>query len=365
VSVKSSVIDDKTWERLRYRGAPIKKQVLADLPDSGAPLIADRVWQLFQQHCVANGNLVPLLISQLEPQECNAGMFRRRRPRKPKASNPFSDLPPIQRLQAEEKFRQLCEKWAGNLPSWRRAILVGVARRLTLRPPNSEWGRRMRRIKGGVHCQRKYREQGCHPLLEFNQAMAKRRNHISRSQLRTLTVPSASHGPTEEARMRLGITSEQMRGVARIASILECVERGVEGVIEALRFSQEDESARAFLQKYDSVPPADLPYLSIDEICVASGVSPKRLLTLAVDWMLRIALMKANMQLSGALPGVTRALVKSALTAKGIRDRRLLFQIAGILPTAHPAGPLAGPPETRAQKTEPQPEARPAGHAKP
>jgi len=156
VSVKPSAIEDKFWNRLRYGGAPIKQHVLADVRDSGEPLLRDWLWQSFKQHCAAQGNLVPLLISQLEPQDPDPGMFRRRGPRKLKGSEPFGDLPLIQRLQAEEKFRQLCERWTGNLPSWRRAILAGVARRLTLHPPNSEWGRQMRRIKGGVHCQRKY-----------------------------------------------------------------------------------------------------------------------------------------------------------------------------------------------------------------
>ena len=186
--------------------------------------------------------------------------------------------------------------------------------------------------------------------------MAKRRNDLSRNRMRTLAVLNDSQLRAQEARNRLGITPEQMRRVPRIAPILECVEGGVESVIEALRFSQEDESARAFLQKYDSVPPADLEYLSVDEIRVASGADPKRLLTLALDWLVKISLMKANIQLSSALPGITEAMVKSALTDKGTRDRRLLFQIAGILPTAHPAGPLAVPSKTRTQK----PEARPA-----
>jgi hypothetical protein len=136
---------------------------------------------------------------------------------------------------------------------------------------------------------------------------------------------------------------------------LECVEGGVESVIEALRFSQEDEAAHAFLRKYDSVPPGDLPYLSIDEICVAAGVAPSRLLTLAVDWMVKISLMKTSVEVSSSLPGVTKAMVKNALTDKGTRDRRLLFQIAGMLPTARPAGPLAVPPKTTAQRTETPP----------
>ena len=346
-------IDERFWERLKYRGAPIKQHVLGDLPDSGAPLLSDRLWQSFKQRCAAEGNLVPLLISQLEPQECNPGMFRRRGPRKPRGTNPFEDLPLPQRLKAEAEFRRLCERWTGNLPAWRRAVLVGVARRLTLHPPSSAWGKRMRRIKGGVHCQRKYRKQGCHPLVEFNQAIAKRQKvHL------TLEI---AKDPAEDARKRLGITSEQMRGVPRIAPILECVEGGVESVIEALRFSQEDESARAFLQKYDSVPFADLEYLSIDEIVVAAGVDPKRLLTLAVDWMVKISVMKTQIQLYGSLPRVTGALVKNALADKGIRDRRLFFQITGFLPTPHPRGSVAVPPTTRARKTEAQPEARPAG----
>ena len=62
-------------------------------------LLGDRVWQSFKQRCAAEGNLVPLLISQLEPQDPDPGMFRRRGPRKPKGSDPFGDLPLIQRLK--------------------------------------------------------------------------------------------------------------------------------------------------------------------------------------------------------------------------------------------------------------------------
>jgi len=123
-----------------------------------------------------------------------------------------------------------------------------------------------------------------------------------------------------------------MRGAARIAPILECVEGGVESAIEALRFSRDDECARAFLQKHDSVPLADLEYLSVDEVCIAAGVDPKRLLTLAVDWLVKTSVMKAQIELYGNLPKVTRAMVKNALTDKGLRDRRLVFLMTGLLP---------------------------------
>jgi hypothetical protein len=41
-------------------------------------------------------------------------------------------------------------RWVGNIPSRRRTILMGAARSLIRHPPDSEWGRRMRRIKGTV-----------------------------------------------------------------------------------------------------------------------------------------------------------------------------------------------------------------------
>jgi hypothetical protein len=324
-------IDEKLWERLRHRNVLIKQHVLASVPESAGPLVADQVWQSFKQQCAAECNAVPLLISQLDPQDLDQGMFRRRRSRKPAGSDPFGDLPLIQRLRAEDRFRRLCEKWAGNLPSWRRAVLAGVARRLTLHPPDSEWGKRMRRIKGGVHCQRKYREQGWHPLAEYNQAMAKRRKDRAGAQLRTLPVPSAFQCEAEEARKRLGITAEQMRVVPRVTPLLASVESGVDRIIEALRWSREDD-AIAFLQKYDSVPAADLRHLSIEEICVAAGVDPRRMLAQAADALLYISILNAKIQVAVSLPDITHAVIKRASAAGGTRDRRLFFQLAGLLP---------------------------------
>ncbi len=191
--------------------------------------------------------------------------------------------------------------------------------------------------------------------------MAKRQNDPSASKLQTPPVLSRPQGPAEEARNRLGITPKQMRGAARIAPVLQSVEGGVERAIEALRFAREDDGARAFLRKYDSVPPADRAYLSIDEVCVATGVDPGRMLTVAVDWMVKISVMKTQIDVFSSLPSITRALINSALTEKGTRAQRLFFEIIGILPTARHRGSSAAFPKTRVQKTDAQPAARPAG----
>jgi hypothetical protein len=44
VKSKADILDDKAWERLQYRGGPIKQQVRDHLPESAAPF-GDAVWQ--------------------------------------------------------------------------------------------------------------------------------------------------------------------------------------------------------------------------------------------------------------------------------------------------------------------------------
>src|SRR5262249_44134841 len=128
----------ESLERLRYRGVRLHQYIQNQLPDSANPLARDVAWQSFQQHFAADGNILPFLIQQVEPQESASGMFRRRGPRNPPGADLFADLPPLERAKAEEKFKEFCEEWQPDLPPWRRAILAGVARRLALHPPDSE-----------------------------------------------------------------------------------------------------------------------------------------------------------------------------------------------------------------------------------
>lgn len=84
----------------------------------------------------------------------------------------FGDLLPSRRKEAQEIFNRLCHECWWDPTGWRRPLLAGVARRLARNPSNrsSEWGKRMRRIKGGKHTQRRYREQGWHPLASVRKA---------------------------------------------------------------------------------------------------------------------------------------------------------------------------------------------------
>ena len=109
-----------------------------------------------------------------------------RHPR-PAGSALFDDIPsPISRDRAERIYAELRERHSLRLAScpWLLPILAGRARDLALHPDahGSERGRRMRRIKGGKHVQRHYREQGWHPLASVRKAWglaAERPGHSS------------------------------------------------------------------------------------------------------------------------------------------------------------------------------------------
>lgn len=78
---------------------------------------------------------------------------------KAKAAGPFSDLPWAQQKAAEQWYWKFCQRWGNDLPPWRRGILIGVARRLAVKPFTAGRGLSMLRTKGGLATARRY--PGC------------------------------------------------------------------------------------------------------------------------------------------------------------------------------------------------------------
>lgn len=72
----------------------------------------------------------------------------------------FSSLPFEQRKAAEAWLWKFCQKWGEDLPSWRYAILVGVAKRLAVNPPAPKFGLRLLRARSGHGTTRKFRALG-------------------------------------------------------------------------------------------------------------------------------------------------------------------------------------------------------------
>ena len=102
----------------------------------------------------------------------------------------FEDLPPELKREANHRLWHLCQKWNGNLPPWRFAILVGQAKQLTLHPRGYEWSRWMNAKKGGYAVQRKYRAEDRHPTQKATQVrLAKQKQKREAERRRQLGLP--------------------------------------------------------------------------------------------------------------------------------------------------------------------------------
>lgn len=82
---------------------------------------------------------------------------RYRKPASP--GGPFAGLTWQQQRTAEQWLWKFCQRRAGDLPQWRRAILTGVAKRLAVNPLGADWSRHMFAVKGGKAAQRRHRRK--------------------------------------------------------------------------------------------------------------------------------------------------------------------------------------------------------------
>jgi hypothetical protein len=163
----SPVLTEKVWNRLRHDGRLVRDEVTADLP----PMLRPLAWQQFKELPMARRACQ--LIMLLEPQKA-VGLYRRKR-RGTAAADLFDDISQVaQRDRAKEIYAELCDRHAERLAScsWLRPVLAGRARWLATNPNtrDSAWGTRMRRIKAGKHTQRRYQDDGWHPLASVRKA---------------------------------------------------------------------------------------------------------------------------------------------------------------------------------------------------
>src|ERR1700682_737151 len=93
----------------------------------------------------------------------------------------FDDLPLDVCISATQWLDHFCKRWAGDLPPWRFAILVGQSKRLALHPPTSSWGRSMLAQRRGLALQRKLRLEGKHPTAHATRCRVLKQNAKKRA----------------------------------------------------------------------------------------------------------------------------------------------------------------------------------------
>jgi hypothetical protein len=137
--------------------------------------------------------------------------------------------------------------------------------------------------------------------------------------------PKRELSPLQRGRLSLGLPVDAQPKTS-LARFLR--KAGLEKTaIEYLQFSSDDQ-AQQIMALYHRLNATERKAVTIDYLVMASGLDPAHIWGCINAELYREAELLACMN----APTVVRKLVERALTPDGYQDRKLLFQLAGILP---------------------------------
>jgi hypothetical protein len=140
--------------------------------------------------------------------------------------------------------------------------------------------------------------------------------------------PKRELSPLRRACLSLGLEVDA-KPTTRLVLLLRQAGLG-KTAIDYLRFSS-DERARQVVSLHDSLNATERKAVSIDYLVLAAGADPHHIWGCIQEELSRVQGMGAGVFACMDALKVTR---ERALTPDGYQDRRLLFQIAGVLPMA-------------------------------
>jgi hypothetical protein len=150
-----------------------------------------------------------------------------------------------------------------------------------------------------------------------------------------------------EARKRLGVTAKSMETVRRIMPSLREAGLNMARVIETLE-GDDSADAQIFLAKWRSIKKNDRTYLSIEEICVAAGLTTRRLWEVIAGARLEQSQDTVKLMVSDAQPRMVATTIRAATEHEPILDgngrlvgytngcvkaQELMYKAIGFLPT--------------------------------
>jgi hypothetical protein len=113
------------------------------------------------------------------------------------------------------------------------------------------------------------------------------------------------------ARKRLGVTAKMLDGVRRITPSLREAGLSFDRVIEILE-GDGDEDSIAFLTRWRKIAKSDRKYLTIEEVCIASGLTTRRLWEVISGAVLEQSQDIVKVRLAHSQASVVAAAVKAA-----------------------------------------------------
>lgn|GEM_PF-1310265 len=155
-----------------------------------------------------------------------------------------------------------------------------------------------------------------------------------------LPVPKPIPKPVDRAQQalkRLGVDVLALRSAPEITPLLKNAQGGLKAVLGAMRFTVDDPSIAAFLEKYDSIPVGDRERVSWEAIALAAGIDLRVFLGSAMLALQSQAVNTVKIIAMTNHPKITAARVKYGLLPSGEKDRTALDTAMGFLPS--PKGP--------------------------
>jgi len=152
---------------------------------------------------------------------------------------------------------------------------------------------------------------------------------------------------SDEAHIRLGVSQEALNEALKISSRLREAGLTTERVVEILD-SDSSADSRLFIAKYRSISKSDLAYLSIEEITLAAGLTPRRVWELIFGARLEQSQDVVKLIIADSMPKVVTNAVKAATEAVPIMDGQgqvqgwtygdmkateFLGKVSGLMPT--------------------------------
>ena len=141
----------------------------------------------------------------------------------------------------------------------------------------------------------------------------------------------------QQALKRLGVDVLALRSAPEITPLLKNAQGGLKAVLGAMRFTVDDPSIAAFLEKYDSIPVGDRERVSWEAIALAAGIDLRVFLGSAMLALQSQAVNTVKIIAMTNHPKITAARVKYGLLPSGEKDRTALDTAMGFLPS--PKGP--------------------------
>jgi hypothetical protein len=124
-------------------------------------------------------------------------------------------------------------------------------------------------------------------------------------------LPIDVRNRSAQARKRLGVTAKQLEGVRRITPSLREAGLSTDRVIEILE-GDGDEDAISFLARWRRISKTDRKYLSLEEVCIASGLTTRRLWEVISGAVLEQSQDIVKVRLAHSQASVVAAAVKAA-----------------------------------------------------